>query len=186
MMNTQSQHSEMEQALAAEVDTLGRMATWYTGDPVDAEDLVQDTYVLALRFSDSFKAGSNLRAWLLRMMRNRHLSIARRRQLERRVYENEQRHSLADWSIGEMSRRTMSPDGGVDWDNGLSDPLYQAMNDLRPEFREAVWMCDVEGLSYAEAADRTARPVGTVMSRLHRGRRALRRKLVSRRELEAA
>ncbi len=190
MKNTITEHtfsdSRIDTALAQEVSTLERMARWYTGDPMEAEDLVQDTCVLALRFGDSFRDGSNLRAWLLRMMRNRHISILRRKQLERRVFETEGRHTLIDWSIGETSRRSNGSGGGIQIDEGFSDPVSQAMDGLRPEFREVIWLCDVEGLSYAEAARKTSRPVGTIMSRLHRGRRALRRKLGSRRELEAA
>jgi RNA polymerase sigma-70 factor (ECF subfamily) len=168
------------------VDVLKRMALWYTGDSMDAEDLVQDTCVLALRFCETYEDGSNLRAWLLKIMRNRHVSIGRRRSLEKRVFETEERHALTEWSIGEMGRRSMERGGGVDVDEGLSDPVLRAMQDISPEFREAVWMCDVEGLSYAEAAGRASRPIGTIMSRLHRGRLALRRKLGSARELEAA
>ncbi len=176
----------VEWAICSEMRTLERMALCYTGAQADAEDLVQDTFVLALRFADSYRNGTNLRAWLLKVMRNRYISLIRRRQLERRVYEAEERHALADWSIGEAGRRNSQPGGGIDRDAGLSDPVVHAMDALRPEFREAVWFCDVENLSYMEAAQKASCPVGTIMSRLHRGRRALRRKLGSRRALDAA
>jgi RNA polymerase sigma-70 factor (ECF subfamily) len=119
-------------------------------------------------------------------MRNRHISMARRRSLERRVLEREGAHALTEWSVGGMGRRTMESGGGVDGDLSFSDPVALAMDELRPEFKDAVWLCDVEDLTYAEAAQRLACPVGTIMSRLHRGRRALRRRLGSRRQLEAA
>jgi RNA polymerase sigma-70 factor, ECF subfamily len=190
MMNATTENlnidCETELAICDELKTLGRMAHWYTGDPAAAEDLVQDTMVLALRFMGSYKQGTNLRAWLLRVMRNRYISINRRRTLERRVYETEGRHALTDWSIGEAGRRSMARNGDVERDNSFSDPVFHAINSLRPEFRNAVLMCDVEELSYAEAAERAECPVGTIMSRLHRGRRALRTKLVSRHHLEAA
>ncbi|MCP4606449.1 MAG: sigma-70 family RNA polymerase sigma factor [Proteobacteria bacterium] len=189
-MNNSSQqslpNSAVEQALVAELSALEHMAFMYAGDPVDAEDLLQDTCLLALRFSDTFKEGSNLKAWLFRVMRNRHVSLLRRRRLERRVSETEEKHALKDWSIGEMGRRNMEFEGGMNTNMGLSDPIVRAMEGLRPEFRETVLMCDVEGLSYVEAARRSDRPVGTIMSRLHRGRRALRQKLGSRQQLEAA
>jgi RNA polymerase sigma-70 factor, ECF subfamily len=173
-------------ALRPHLPQLRRMARWYAGDPDEADDLVQDTLLLALRFIDTYEEGTNLRAWLLRVMRNRHISLARRRSLERRVLEQEGAHALTAWSVGDMGRRTMEAGGGVDKDLSLSDPVALAMDELRPEFKDAVWLCDVEDLSYAEAAQRLACPVGTIMSRLHRGRRALRRRLGSRRELEAA
>jgi RNA polymerase sigma-70 factor (ECF subfamily) len=178
--------NRLERQLMDEMAGLERIALSYTGNPVDAEDLVQDTLVLALRFRDAFRDGTNLRAWLARIMRNRYISLARRRKLERRVAETEGRFALTDWSVGEMGRRGMKRDGGIQVGSGFSDPVFKAMNGLRPEFKEVVMLCDVEGLSYAEAAERTDRPLGTIMSRLHRGRRHLRRKLGSRRQLEAA
>ncbi|MDD5308094.1 MAG: RNA polymerase sigma factor [Deltaproteobacteria bacterium] len=174
------------ETLRPHLPQLRRMARWYAGDPDEADDLLQDTLLLALRFIDSYEEGTNLRAWLLRVMRNRHISLSRRRSLERRVLEREGAHALTAWSVGDMGRHAMEDGGGVDKDLSLSDPVALAMDELRPEFKDAVWLCDVEDLSYAEAAVRLACPMGTIMSRLHRGRRALRRRLGSRRELEAA
>jgi RNA polymerase sigma-70 factor (ECF subfamily) len=119
-------------------------------------------------------------------MRNRHISLMRRKQLERRIMETEGRHALVNWSIGAAGRRCMQRDGDVYQDRGLSDTVVGAMDELRPEFREAVWLCDIEGMSYADAAQQVSCPVGTIMSRLHRGRRALRRRLGSRQQVEAA
>jgi RNA polymerase sigma-70 factor (ECF subfamily) len=179
-------HTEFGNALHAELPAMRRMARWFAGDPHRGDDLLQDTLVLALRFQGNFRDGTNLRAWLVRVMRNRHISLMRRRQLERRILETEGRHALTDWSVGAAGRRTMRRDGDVCRDDGLSDPVVNAMDELRPEFREAVWLCDVEGLSYADAAQQAACPVGTIMSRLHRGRRALRRRLGSRQQVEEA
>jgi RNA polymerase sigma-70 factor (ECF subfamily) len=175
-----------EKAVCEELGTLEKMAVWYTGDPMDAEDLVQDTIVLALRFRESYRKGSNMRAWLLKVMRNRHISLTRRVRLERRVLESEAHHALTDWSLSEIGRRNMEDGGGVDQDLGFSDPVVRAMDALRPEFREVVKLCDIEELTYVEAAERISCPVGTVMSRLHRGRRALRERLGSKRALDAA
>ncbi|MFO8073981.1 MAG: RNA polymerase sigma factor [Polyangia bacterium] len=173
-------------SLQDELSSLRRAAIWLCGDPELADDLLQDTLVLALRFCDSYREGTNLRAWLMRVMRNRHVSMLRRRSLERRVLESEGKHALAHWSIGADGRRSMRRDGGVQRDSGLSDPLVHALDELRPEFREVVWLCDVEGMSYSDAAREISCPVGTIMSRLHRGRRNLRRRLGSRRQVEAA
>jgi len=176
----------LSRALEQEMNHLEKMANWYTGNPEDAKDLVQDTCVLALRFGDSFSEGSNFRGWLFRVMRNRYVSVVRRRQLEKRVLDAEERHCLKEWSIGEMGRNNMAPTGGVEQDDGFSDQIQNAMNSLRPEFREVIWLCDVEEKSYLEAAEIVQRPIGTIMSRLHRGRRILRKKIGSKNQLKAA
>jgi RNA polymerase sigma-70 factor (ECF subfamily) len=178
--------TEFKNTLISEIGTLDRMAMWHTGSPFEAEELLQDTCVLALRFADSYKEGSNLRAWLLRIMRNRHVSVLRRKNLEKRVFEAESHYALTEWSIGQMSLSNTMRESGSNIIDGLSDCVLAAMQELHPEFRDAVWMCDVEGLSYADAAKRAGRPIGTIMSRIHRGRRALRRRLGSRQQLEAA
>jgi RNA polymerase sigma-70 factor (ECF subfamily) len=178
--------NDLRSSLDAHIPALRRTARWLTGDWHKAEDLLQDTMVLALRFSDNFVEGTNLLAWLTRVMRNRHISNLRRRSLEQQILEAEGGHALAAWSIGAMGRRTMHGDGDVSPEDGFCDTVVHAMDALRPEFREVVWLCDVEGMSYADAASAIACPVGTIMSRLHRGRRALRQKLVSRRTVEAA
>jgi len=178
--------SVFESALEAEMPTMGRLAQWFARDSDQAQDLVQDTMVLALRFRDSFQPGTNMRAWLTRVMRNRHISVLRRRKLERRIIDAEGNHFLRDWSVGSMGLRSTGHDGAVDRDQGLCDTVARAIEDLRPEFREAVWLCDVEGLSYAEASRRASCPVGTIMSRLHRGRRTLRSTLVSRDNIDQA
>ncbi len=177
---------EFQRSLLTEIDTLGRMAYWHTGDSEDAEELLQDTCVLALRFADTYRDGSNIRAWLLRIMRNRHVSVMRRRSLEKRVAESEGRHALTEWAISETSRRSTRVRDSARHDEGFSDLVLEAMRELHPDFREAVWMCDVLGMSYADAAKKAGRPIGTIMSRIHRGRKALRKKLISREHLEAA
>lgn len=163
-----------------------QLARWYTSDSHEADDLVQETMLLALRFQESFRPGSNLRAWLARVMRNKHISNSRRKRLERQTLELEGTACLLDWSVGESGRRSTEPKGHVEKDEGLSDPVVEALSELRPEFREVVMLCDVEGLSYADAANLVRCPVGTIMSRLHRGRRALRSRLGSRQQLAAA
>lgn len=189
MENTAKQYqpsNDFEFAICQELGTLERMALWYTGNSDDAADLVQDTVVLAIRFRESYRNGSNLKAWLLKVMRNRHISLARRHQLERRVFESEAEYALTDWSVSETVRRNREPDGGVDADNGFSDSVAEALDALKPEFRAVVLMCDIEDLTYVEAAKKARCPVGTIMSRLHRGRRALKDMLGSRTELDAA
>jgi RNA polymerase sigma-70 factor, ECF subfamily len=177
---------KFESAICNELPTLEKMALWYTGDPNDAEDLVQDTVVLAIRFQESYRNGSNLRAWLLKVMRNRYISLTRRQKLERRVYESEAEHALTDWSMSETVRRNRERGGGIDMDDGFSDSVAHALNSLRPEFKAVVLMCDIDELTYVEAAKKVDCPVGTIMSRLHRGRRALKDMLGSKEQANAA
>lgn len=179
-------NSSFQEAICREMHTLERTAIWHTKNQADAQDLLQDTLILALRFQEGYKPGSNLRAWLLRVMRNRHISMTRRKRLEKRVLEHESTHALTDWSLSETGRRSMETHGGIDLDDGFSDPVVSAISSIRPEFRDIVMMCDVEEMSYIEASKLADCPVGTVMSRLHRGRRALKEKLVSRSNLNAA
>ena len=186
LAKTNHRKESFELTICRELPTLERMALWYTNDPNDASDLVQDTIVLAIRFQESYKSGSNLRAWLLKVMRNRYISLTRRHKLERRVYESEAHHALTDWSLSEVGRRNREQGGGIDIGTGLSDSVTHALQSLKPEFRAAVWLCDIEEMTYLEAAKKVNCPVGTIMSRLHRGRRALRDILGSREQLDAA
>lgn len=163
-----------------------KLAVSLTRDISRAEDLLQDTMLLALKFRDSYQSGTNIRAWLSRIMKNRYISIVRRIRLEEKTMEEEGSFTLRTWSIGEMGLRTTHADGNVHTDTEFGDTVSAAMNELRPEYRQVVMLCDVDGLSYAEAAGTLTCPVGTVMSRLHRGRQALRTRLVSRTQLEQA
>ena len=122
-------YTEFSEALHEELPALRRMARWFAGDTHRAEDLLQDTLVLALRFRDNFEHGTNIRAWLMRVMRNRHISLMRRNQLERKIMETEGRHALIHWSIGASGRRSMQSDGDVYQDRGLSDTVVGAMDE---------------------------------------------------------
>ena len=178
--------ASFENQLEHQSRNLMKLAVTLTHDFAAAEDLMQDTMLLALKFKDSYQEGTNIRAWLSRIMKNRYISIVRRRRLEEKTMEEEGRYSLRTWSIGEMGLRTTHREGNVYTDDGFGDTVTAAMDELNPEYRQVVMLCDVDGLSYAEAAGTLTCPVGTIMSRLHRGRRALRKRLGSRSELEQA
>ncbi|NLN62513.1 MAG: RNA polymerase sigma factor [Myxococcales bacterium] len=175
-----------EQLLQAEIPTMRRVAGWIARDADAADDLLQDTMLLALRFRDSYKENVNMRAWLTRIMKNRHISILRRKNLEYRILETEKNDALPVLSMSQAALQTRARDGGVVPDIGFSDTVLHAMNNLRDEYRDVVILCDIDGLSYAEAAASLSCPLGTVMSRLHRGRRELRKHLVSRTALSEA
>lgn len=186
VLNVKSISSNFNGQLENQNRHLMKLAVSLTHDVSRAEDLLQDTLLLALKFRNSYQEGTNIRAWLSRIMKNRYISIVRRLRLEEKTMEEEAGYSLRAWSIGEMGLRSTHRDGNVYPDNGFGDTVSAAMKELKPEYRQVVMLCDVDGMSYAEAAGTLTCPVGTVMSRLHRGRQALRSRLVSRTHLDEA
>lgn len=156
-----------------QLDALYSMALRLTRSPVDAEDLVQDTLVRAYRFYNRFEAGTNFKAWLLRIQMNTFVNRYRRASRERQVFDGPMAVPVGE---GVMSRATM---------RGLTDPvgdaqrrliareINRAFEELSDDARAMVLLADVEELSYKEIADIVGCPIGTVMSRLHRARKQL-------------
>ncbi len=141
-----------------------------TRNRADAEDLVQDTYVKALRFADSFQPGTNLRAWLYTILHN--------------TWRNRQRDAAragVDVDSGVVEQEGTRPDGPAMFDTperillreSIDADLQAALDGLPDVFRQAVWLRDVEEFTYAEIAEMLAIPPGTVMSRIARGRKLL-------------
>jgi RNA polymerase sigma-70 factor (ECF subfamily) len=124
-----------------------------------ADDLVQETLARAWQARASFRPGTNARAWTHRILFNTYINHYRKKKREREVLDELR-------STGRVSAREAH--------DGLGDEVAAALQGLRPEFREAVELVDLRDLSYQDAADQLACPVGTVMSRLHRGRKRLR------------
>jgi len=148
-----------------------------TRDEAAAEDLVQDTVVKAVRARDQYQPGTNLKAWLLRILTNTFLNRHRRGGLERELFEGPDATPLADRWIGAATMRGM-----YDPEREALVPLVEAevrdaLEALPEAFRLVVVLSDIEGLSYREIADTMGCPVGTVMSRLHRARRMLQESL---------
>jgi RNA polymerase sigma-70 factor, ECF subfamily len=160
------------------LDPLYAGALRMTRNPSDAEDLVQETMLRAYRSFDRFEEGTNLKAWLFRILTNAYINTYRRKQREPRkisqddveefdLYRELRNH---DPNFGETPE-TIVLDSLVDSD------ITDAIDDLPEQFRLAVVLSDIEGFSYAEMAEIMEVPLGTVMSRLHRGRKALQRRL---------
>jgi RNA polymerase sigma-70 factor (ECF subfamily) len=155
------------------VDGLYRTALRLTHDPADAEDLVQETYLKAFRAADRFQPGTNLRAWLFTILHNTARNRARDRARDT-VTADSEAVERADDNAGAWSR----PGSGDTPETlllreTLTPDLQAALEALPGPFRQAVWLRDVEEFSYAEIAEMLAIPVGTVMSRISRGRRLL-------------
>ena len=149
-----------------------------TRNPSTAEDLVQDAMVKAMRSRAQYQAGTNLKAWLLRIVTTLFLNHYKRSGLERDVFEGPSAEPLAEGWMSAATLRGMRDVESTALQPLLRQELQKALNDLPDEFRLAVVLSDVEELSYKEIADIMGCPVGTVMSRLHRGRRLLKLTLV--------
>jgi RNA polymerase sigma-70 factor (ECF subfamily) len=153
------------------------VANRLTGTRSEAEDLVQDTLLKAFRSRKQYRTGTNPRAWLLAILRNTFLNGYRRRNLERRVFDGPDGDALAAGWIGASSLRAMRDPHSGALHSLLEAPLLAAIDELPPEFKMTVMLADIEQLSYREIAESMSCPIGTVMSRLHRGRRWLRAQL---------
>jgi RNA polymerase sigma-70 factor (ECF subfamily) len=150
-----------------------------TRNPADAEDLVQETYLKAYRAFDSFQEGTNLRAWLYRILTNTFINSYRskkRRPEQVDVDEVEDLYLYRRLGALEAAAAGRSAEDEV-LDLFTDDDVKHALESLPEQFRMAVLLADIEGFSYKEIADIMDIPIGTVMSRLHRGRRALQKAL---------
>jgi RNA polymerase sigma-70 factor, ECF subfamily len=146
-------------------DQLYNFARWLTQDTAEAEDIVQETYVKALKGFSSFRTGTNFRAWMFRILRNCFLNT--RSGLKATVVIDR------DDELGILPAEFETPES-ILMDQVSRGQVQQALTELPVHFREILLLCDVEEMSYQEIAETLAIPTGTVMSRLFRARRALR------------
>lgn len=178
---TDTERTEDKEALARfEQDALPLLDQLYGGalrmtrNPQDAEDLVQETYLKAYKAFHSFKPGTNLKAWLYRIMTNTYINMYRKKQRQPTQTPTEE---ITDYQLVDTYSHTSTglESAEVEALKNLPDgQIADAMNELSPEFRMVVYYADVEDLAYKEIAEIMGIPLGTVMSRLHRGRKQLR------------
>lgn len=159
------------------LDALHAVACRLTRNPTEAEDLVQDTLVKAMRARDQFQAGTNMKAWLCRILTNTFINKYRRGGLERSVLDGPDADPLADGWVSASTMRQLRDPEQIALTPLVAAEVQRALDELPAEFRLAVVLSDVEEFSYEEISQIMGCPIGTVMSRLHRGRKLLQRSL---------
>jgi RNA polymerase sigma-70 factor, ECF subfamily len=156
-------------------DSLYNFAQWLTHDREEAEDLVQETYRKALKGFQSFQQGTNFRAWMYRILRNTFLT-------SRTGLKSGMTISLDSEEGESVAPATAETPESLFFERSNQQMVQEAIEELPIMFREVILLCDVEEMSYQEISEAMSIPMGTVMSRLARGRNALRRTLMKKRQ----
>ncbi|WP_062312109.1 sigma-70 family RNA polymerase sigma factor [Demequina rhizosphaerae] len=174
---TDATEFDFESEALSYMDQLYAAALRMTRNGADAEDLVQETFAKAFAAQDKFTPGTNLKAWLYRIQTNAFINSYRKKQREPKRSDAD---TVEDWQLAAAAEHTSSGLASAEeaaLDSLGDDEIRQALSELSDDFRMAVYLSDVEGFAYKEIAEIMDTPVGTVMSRLHRGRKLLREKL---------
>ena len=166
---------DFEKEAMPHINLLQNYAYRMVGNRLDADDLVQETYLRAFRFFDKFEKGTNCKAWLFRIMKNLFINDYRKSQKQPGKVDYDEIENFYE-SIKSDKLDTNDLQEKV-FSNLLDDDLTNALNSLQDDFKTVVILCDLEGLSYEEIAEFVQCPIGTVRSRLHRGRKLLQQKL---------
>jgi len=161
------------------LDSLYAAALRMTRNPSDAEDLVQEAMLRAYRSFHQFEPGTNIKAWLFRILTNAYINVYRKRQREPlKIPQDDVEEFDLYRELKDHDPQFSATPETIVLDSLVDSDILEAIDDLPEQFRLAVILSDIEGFSYAEMAEIMGVPMGTVMSRLHRGRKALQKRLV--------
>lgn len=169
---------EFEREALKHLDALYGAALRLTRSASDAEDLVQDSFVKAYRFYDRFEPGTNMKAWLFRILTNTFINKYRRSTRERRVLEGREAEPVGEGVMSRAAMRTLTDPVSEAHRRIITAEIQEALDSLPEDYRVMILLADVEELSYKEIATIVGCPIGTVMSRLHRARKKMQRRLL--------
>lgn len=169
---------EFEREALKHLDALYGAALRLTRSASDAEDLVQDAFVKAYRFYDRFEPGTNMKAWLFRILTNTFINKYRRSTRERKVLEGREAEPVGEGVMSRAAMRTLTDPISEAHRRIITAEIQEALDSLPEDYRVMIVLADVEELSYKEIAAIVGCPIGTVMSRLHRARKKMQRRLL--------
>ncbi|RMF65355.1 MAG: sigma-70 family RNA polymerase sigma factor [Calditrichaeota bacterium] len=181
-MRTQSDSKdhryEFDILFSENINGLYSLALRMTRNQVDAEDIVQDTALKAYRYFHKFRKGTNFRAWIYRILTNNFINKYRKRKKQPTKIEIDQISFRLEEKGADFWERLDDRNNGYDYSDMFDDEINAAIDKLPEEYRLVVLLADVEQLSYKEISQVIGHPIGTVMSRLHRGRKLLQKSLL--------
>ncbi|WP_020403722.1 sigma-70 family RNA polymerase sigma factor [Gracilimonas tropica] len=167
---------DFDEEIIPHMDALYNFALRLTSDPNDAEDLVQDTIVKAYRFFSSYEKGTNAKAWMFRILKNSFINNYRKNSKKPSQVDYDE---VSSYYESVRAERTETSDlENLMFREMMDDDLSEALTRLPEDFRTVVLLCDVEGYTYEEIANMLDVPIGTIRSRLHRGRNLLKTELL--------
>ncbi|MEM6793095.1 MAG: sigma-70 family RNA polymerase sigma factor [Acidobacteriota bacterium] len=169
---------DFETAAIPYLDPLYNMAYRLTRNAEDAQDLVQETYLKAYKYYDKFQKGTNLKAWLFRIMKNTFINGYRKRQNQPRQSAFSDIEDSFESMVSDQATEKIKDPEQTFLDQVMDEDVQRALDSLREDYRLVILLVDLEDFSYKEAAEILEVPVGTVMSRLYRGRRQLEKTLL--------
>ncbi len=167
---------DFEEEIIPHLDAMYNFALRLTSDPNDAEDLVQDTIVKAFRFFSSYEKGTNAKAWLFRILKNSYINNYRKQSKQPNQVDYDEVSSFYETIRADRTDTSDLEDRM--FRDLIDDDISRALERLPEDFRTVVLLCDVEGFTYEEIANMLDVPIGTIRSRLHRGRNLLKAQLI--------